>query len=71
MNKIIGIIGLTLVFSACGGNSEEHKTATPTKEMTKEEAKIDETINQIDAIEKDIQAKEEDLNKALKDLEGM
>jgi len=68
MNKIVGIIGLTLMFSACG---DSDTTPEPVKELTKEEVKMEGIIKKIDSIEKDIQVKEDNLNDALKDLEGM
>lgn len=71
MNKIIGIIGLTLMFSACGDTSDTSHSTEPTKKLTKEEVVLGESIKQIDAIEKDIQVKEVELDKALEELKGM
>ena len=80
MNKIIGIIGLTLVLSACGGSNEEHKETTTTSSSTiqteqhvsnSENQQMEKSIKRIDAIDKELQEREADLDKALKDLEGL
>lgn len=77
MNKIIGIVGLTLALSACGGSSEEHKETTPSADSKEQQRSNEETqklegsIKRIESVDKEIQEREADLDKTLKELEGM
>ena len=71
MNKTLTIIVLSLVFAACSETPTTEKVTKPEKQMTTNAKKIEGSIRKIDSIEKEIEDKEEALNKSLEDLKGL
>lgn len=75
MKKIIGFFGIVLVMSACSGTDTEkqgdEKSPVNTQEMTPEEVVIDETIQKIENISKEIEKSEVEMDEAMKALDGL